>query len=314
MDAVTGVTFSPDGRRLATASKDQTARLWDAATGQQILALKGHRGGVMGVVFSPDGRRLATASRDETARVWDAFTGQELLTLKGPTVGFTGVAFSPDGRRLATASEDQTARVWEAEWLPPERRRQHFIERLVPVVWSEVLMKEELLARLRDFRFVSEAERRHMLALAKSYPPQAAPEDLNDASWAVARRPDADTAAYQLALRQAEAACRLAPDDGLLLNTLGVAHYRLGHYPEALATLSRSAKLNATPSRGPHPTDLAFRAMTYHRLGQAAPARDALGRLRDRMKEPGFADGDESRAFLREAEKVVEGYMPRVDR
>ena len=63
-----GVAFSPDGRLLATASTDKTARLWDPATGDCVRTLTGHAAGVRGVAFSPDGR-LATASLDRTARV-----------------------------------------------------------------------------------------------------------------------------------------------------------------------------------------------------------------------------------------------------
>ena len=66
-----GVAFSPDGRLLATASKDKTARLWDPATGECLRTLTGHDDFVRGVAFSPDGRLLATASNDKTARLWD---------------------------------------------------------------------------------------------------------------------------------------------------------------------------------------------------------------------------------------------------
>ena len=65
------MAFSPDGRLLATASHDKTARLWDPATGECLRTLTGHDSGVTGVAFSPDGRLLATASEDKTARLWD---------------------------------------------------------------------------------------------------------------------------------------------------------------------------------------------------------------------------------------------------
>jgi WD40 repeat protein len=110
---VVGVAFSSDGRMLATASRDNTARLWDPATGKRLRTLTGHDGGVLGVAFSPDGRLLATASLDNTARLWDPATGKQLRTLTGHADTVRGVAFSPDGRLLATASLDSTARLWD---------------------------------------------------------------------------------------------------------------------------------------------------------------------------------------------------------
>jgi eukaryotic-like serine/threonine-protein kinase len=108
------VAFSPDGKRLATGGANGAVKLWNAATGQEILALKRHRGGVSGVAFSRDGRRLVTGSHDKTAKVWDTGTGQELFTLKGHTHYVRCVAFSPDGQRIVTGSDDRTVRIWES--------------------------------------------------------------------------------------------------------------------------------------------------------------------------------------------------------
>jgi WD40 repeat protein len=111
--AVWAVAFSPDGRRLASASDDRRVKLWDATSGQCLHTLEGHKGPVWSVAFSPDGARLASASYDRTVKLWDATSGQELGTLKGHTSMLTGVAFSPDGARLASASYDRTVKLWD---------------------------------------------------------------------------------------------------------------------------------------------------------------------------------------------------------
>jgi hypothetical protein len=125
----------------------------------------------------------------------------------------------------------------------------------------------------------------------------------NDASWKVAREPGREPSAYLLALHRAESVCRYAPENGLYLNTLGVAQYRAGLYRDAVATLTRSNSLNG----GRAPADLAFLAMANHRLGQTLTARQTLAQLRAAMKTPAeITDPTENAAFLREAEVLIE--------
>src|SRR5271170_7739786 len=100
--SVNTVVFSYDGRRLASASYDDTVRLWDAETGAHQSTLAGHTDLVNAVSFSHDGRRLASASAsgDGTVRLWDAETGAHQSTLVGHTSGVNAVSFSHDGRWL----------------------------------------------------------------------------------------------------------------------------------------------------------------------------------------------------------------------
>ena len=111
---VNSAAYSPDGRRIVTASDDKTARIWDAATGAQLAVLSGHNDVVDSAAYSPDGRRIVTASDDKTARIWDAATGAQLAVLSGHGDAVDSAAYSPDGRRIVTASYDKTARIWDA--------------------------------------------------------------------------------------------------------------------------------------------------------------------------------------------------------
>jgi WD40 repeat protein len=117
--SVTSGTFSPDGSRVVMGSWDNSARIWDAATGKQIAVLRGHKGPVEIAAFSPDGSRIVTASRDGTARLWDPAAGKEITAvdtgLNYPYYEKDNIALSPDGSRIALAFSDNTAHVLNAD-------------------------------------------------------------------------------------------------------------------------------------------------------------------------------------------------------
>jgi hypothetical protein len=351
------VAFSPDGRRLASCGEDQTVKVWDAATGEQCLTLKGHTNIVWTVAYTPDGRRLASASQDGTVKIWDAASGREYVTLKGHTEAANCVAFSPDGRCLASGSDDWTVKVWDARALTPrlliEREARGLVQFLIAkplsldeavaairrdptiteavrqqaLAWVDPFWRShvgyeaacvveplfakpslrcEVLASIRGDASLREPVRQEALKLAETLPENASA--LNGASWAVVRQPGADTSTYQRALRQAEAACRAAPDVADYLTTLGAAYCRMGKYREAVAALEKSLPMYC--SSGFDAWDLYFLAMCHGRLGNGAKARECFQRAKDAHQRIAARlwreKSDELQPLRSEAEKLLE--------
>jgi serine/threonine protein kinase/Tol biopolymer transport system component len=106
--------WSPDGKRISSASNDHTVRVWDAPTGNNGLIYAGNSEGLRVAPWSADGKRIASGGYDRTVQVWDATTVQTLLTYNGHSDTVWRVAWSPDEQRIASASQDGTVQVWEA--------------------------------------------------------------------------------------------------------------------------------------------------------------------------------------------------------
>jgi WD40 repeat protein len=114
---VWSISFSPDGKILASGGHDSTIKLWDVSTGKEITTLKGHKYPVYSVSFSPDGKTLASGSVAHTIKLWDVATRKEITTLKGHTDtdsdNVLSVSFSPDGKTLAYSGIANTIKLWD---------------------------------------------------------------------------------------------------------------------------------------------------------------------------------------------------------
>lgn len=107
--------YSKDGKTIATASYDLTAKLWNAENGSLIRSLNGHKSLLTNVAFSPDGRFVATCSADRTIKLWDTTSGKALASLEGHTNIVWSVDFSPDCKSLVSASYDLKCKIWKIE-------------------------------------------------------------------------------------------------------------------------------------------------------------------------------------------------------
>jgi WD40 repeat protein len=114
------VVFSPDGKHIASAGSDATARVFNVASGASEHVFRGHATAILGIDISPDGRLLATSSGDETARIWSLETGESRAFLKDVdrrTFALGSIVFQPDGQGLVTGSWGDLARVWSLDGL-----------------------------------------------------------------------------------------------------------------------------------------------------------------------------------------------------
>jgi WD40 repeat protein len=115
------LAITPDSRYVVTAGRhdpDATPRLWDIASGRQVRAFRGLRGGFtiqfFDVALSADGTRvIGAAAADNTARIWNVATGDPIAVLRGHTSAVQMARFNPEGDRIVTASQDGTARLWD---------------------------------------------------------------------------------------------------------------------------------------------------------------------------------------------------------
>jgi hypothetical protein len=258
-------TVGPDYRVIETGS-------WQL---RRTIPKKGGGDILDSAAFSDDGKNLAAADAPDELKLFDPNTGREYATLPVPGgIRLGSPCFSPDGSRLAVNTADDLVHVWDLRHIR-QRLAAMNLDRDLPPLPAPPQDDGDVPVRV-DVDLGELAPIRQSLARCRRAL-EANPDDAaacNEVAWIYAVGP-ADLRNPEEALRLAQNAVRLAPNNHDYLNTLGVAFYRLGRWGEAVAALQDAIKANGDKAKA---WDLFFLAMCHQHLGQPEKARDGYGR------------------------------------
>jgi len=298
------MAFSPDGKRIVAGGGK--LKVWNTETGSEVMTIDEHGGWLENVVFSSDGKRIIAASPG--LHIWDVSTGVEIFSYSEGE-DFSTVAVSPDGNTIATNGARCNILLLEST-MPAggyESRR------VVQTAREEV---EQLHKKLNSYHDVVDTLitdntlERPVRTVALQITNARLWEDadmLNKECWAIVSKPGGDIEAYQMILERAYEAKDLEPDSWFILNTLGVAQYRVGSYVQALGTLNDAAKIRASHYPEPDHANLAFTAMALYHLDRLEEAQTYIEKLQRLFKEKETKDEKKWYPYLFEAEKILAG-------
>jgi WD40 repeat protein/serine/threonine protein kinase len=305
---VSCLTFSPNGQQIVSCSLDTTIRIWDVKTGVELKNLRGHSGYVTSAAFTQDGARLITSSLNGRIKVWDIITGQELIEMVGDT-GIRSSALSPNERIFAAGCSDGSILLWHSS-APPEgygpRQTTKKAREVVEQLHNEQAFYHRVIDKLNSDTTLTTQVRQVALQIARAHCWEDA-EKLTKESRAVISSSVEETEKYQVALEQAKEANELEPNNSSVLNTLGIAQYRVGAFDKAIDSLVEAKNIRVANNTIADPANLAFLAMSYFKLGQMNNARVNIEHLRNLFEKGQYGNNYMARSVLIEAEELLAG-------
>jgi WD40 repeat protein len=313
--AVLSVAFGTAGR-LASTGDGKTIKIWDTHTGQHLIILHGPEDAINSVAFDRAGELLASGSLRGGLKVWggwplaaDDTDQRQALALLEMLGGKTQSLPQLRERIIVDQTIAESVRRRALDLVEPYRndRVRRDADTVVQSLGDKVLPKPDLLDAITTMPGLEDAVRTEALVQAADYVED--PDSQNLSSRLTIRRTGQEPPAYRLALRQAEAACRLCPENAEYQTTRGIACYRLKQYRDALDAMRQAGRLYGD-GKGTPPALLAFLAMTEYQLDNHQDARKTLARLGEVMRQPQWANQVEARGFLAESEALLGARPP----
>jgi serine/threonine protein kinase/WD40 repeat protein len=267
------VGFSPDGKWLAAMGDE--LRLWKVPSWEEGPTLVANRSSF---AFSPDSRLLALETGFGTIELVDLSTGQECARLEDPHQDRArSMTFSPDGRHLVVNGEGQSIHVWDLPAIREQLAQRSLDWDLPPYPPAagahgpplQVVSSDDF--RKRGYEYVDKGDWAKAITeftQALELEPERA-NSLNDLAWTLVSCPDAKLRHPDRAVALAKKAAKRLPKDGMIQNTLGVAHYRAGNWKAAIQELKKSIELR----KGGDAFDWFFLAMAHWQLGEKEEAK-----------------------------------------
>ncbi|MCX5637545.1 MAG: protein kinase [Planctomycetota bacterium] len=287
----TMAAFSPDGKKIALGFYFWV-KIREMATGHEIMTLYGHNGTVTSLLFSPDGKRIVSGSADSTIKVWDAETGLEVMTLRGHQGPVSSIAFSPDGKRIVSGGSDGTVKVWDVETGAELTTLRGHESDVTSISFSP-----------DGKRIVSESEDGTINLYDSASPPEE--KVMAYSIWVYVEAGKLEEAAKLVKELRPSTPQKDSETARLVHNVIGMlawAYYnrgetkeRSGKVAEAIGDYEAAIRLNPN------------NAYVFNSLAWLQEAKVARDRVRSLLKDEWFARDDKAKAFLAEAEKLIEG-------
>ncbi|CAN5288625.1 hypothetical protein BH10PLA2_BH10PLA2_23110 [soil metagenome] len=291
--AICRTMFTPSVERVLRATRNDDARrlTLEAVPVPASKPLPENISTSAGIVDEQEWDETSDRARPMPVRPWmKAAVAVGLLALVVWTVVMPG-----DKEHAAGAPPANSVETFEP--------RANDIRAIVRALFLTYGNQKDVVAQLKQDPYFTNAERELGLEYVQSN--QQAALLLNNAAWFAIRYPRIAPHNAERCLKMALEACRLSPMDGMVLNTLGVAQYRVGQSKEAIDTLSQSFALNRMGQLGIQPADVAFLCMAYAQQNQPVEAKEQFNQLKALSKLKHWREDSECPAFLQEASAAM---------